>query len=256
MSTPCTDSDAFSEQDPGARDSDPRDSVGARREHRFAVSDDLVATLSTRIGEALRRAVAERGHATLVVSGGSTPRPLFKALSAMELPWHSVRITLADERWVDVEHPDSNERMVRRHLLRGPASRAEWVSLVSGHETPDAALETIAQRLDALPRPFDVVLLGMGLDGHTASLFPGAAALAKGLDPTTPSPCIAVHPPAAPHPRMSLTAQALADSRWRVLHLRGDAKWRVYRQAVAPGPVNDLPIRGLIRTGLDVYWSP
>lgn len=241
---------------------------GARPLGEYHFPDDatLVPALARRIGGALRRAIVARGTASLVVSGGRTPGPLFTALSEIPLPWDRVQVTLADERWVPATHNDSNEGLVRRCLLRRRAAAAEMIGLVSGHATAADGVDTIAERLRRMPRPFDVVILGLGTDGHTASLFPGAAQLAAGLDHATTSPCLAIRPPNAPHERISLTAAALLDSRWRILHLRGDEKWRVLRRALDglstaaaaedPTVLADMPVRSLLRGGLDIYWSP
>ena len=113
--------------------------------------------------------------------------------------------------------------------------------------------------LDVLARPFDVVVLGMGDDGHTASLFPGSAELAAGLDPAAPPGCLAVHAPAAPHARLSLNLAALLDSRRICVQISGAHEWQVYELARAAGPVAAMPIRALLRQDavpVDVYWCP
>lgn len=233
----------------------PPDLLPGGRPHLFAKADILVQQLTARIGKALGDAIAERGKASLVVSGGRTPAPLFDALSRLPIPWHRVWITLADERWVPADHAESNELLVRRTLLQHAAQEAHMVGLVTSHPTPQEAVPTIIERLREVPRPFDVVILGLGLDGHTASLFPSSAELATALDDDAPL-CLAVQPPNAPHGRISLTARALRHSRWRLLHLTGPSKWWVLRRAMAPGPAAELPVRSLLRAGLDIYWSP
>jgi 6-phosphogluconolactonase len=215
----------------------------------------LVTALSRRLAKALGEAIDQRGKASLVVSGGRTPGPLFAALSRQPIPWHRVWITLADERWVPPDHPQSNEGLVRRQLLQNAAAEARLVGLVTSDATPEAGVPQLIERLRQVPRPFDGVLVGMGEDGHTASLFPGAEELPAGLAEDAPS-CLAVHPPDAPHGRISLSARTLRDSRWRLLHLTGAGKWRVLRRALADGPPEELPVRSLLRAGLDVYWSP
>lgn len=226
-------------------------------EQRYPGRDALVEALRDTIADDLRTAIRTRGCASLVLSGGSTPRSLFAALSRQRLPWGKVRITLADERWVAPDHPDSNERLVRDHLLQREASAASLLGLKTPEPTPEAGREACEHRLATFERPFDVVVLGLGTDGHTASLFPGAAQLASGLDLRSPRACLAVRSPVAPHPRMSLTLAALLDSRRLVLHITGDRKWQVYQQALEPGPVEALPIRAVLRSGqLEVWWAP
>ena len=228
-------------------------------ERRFEDRLELARGLADSIAADLSTAIESRGEATLVVSGGSTPRPLFEELSRRPLAWDRVSVTLADERWVPVEDPASNEALVRRHLLTGEASGARWVGLVNEAATPEEGRDEIDRRLRSVPRPFDVLVLGMGGDGHTASLFPDAAELAEGLDTSHDRSCLAVRPPEAPHPRLSLTLAALLDSRRIVLHITGAEKWDVYQRALADGPVEELPIRAVLRGAADrveIYWAP
>ncbi len=210
-----------------------------------------------KIEHAEQAATSERGTASLVVSGGSTPKPLFEHLSRQSLAWDRVRVTLADERWVPADHEASNERLVRRHLLVGEAAAAELIGLKTPDPTPEAGREACERALARLPRPFDVVVLGMGGDGHTASLFPDAPELGAGLDPETGHTCLAVRPPAAPHPRMSLTLSAITGSRKLVLHITGEDKRQVYLSASKPGPAEELPIRAVLESGrVEVWWAP
>ncbi len=224
---------------------------------RFDHRDALAAALADRVAEDLRSAIAERGTASLVVSGGSTPRPFFERLSRRPLAWDRVVVTLADERWVAPDDEASNQRLARRHLLVEDAAAATLVGLKTPQATPEAGREACARALAAVPRPFDVMTLGMGGDGHFASLFPDALELGDGLDPGNDRTCLATRPQAAPHPRMSLTLAAILDSRRLVLHLAGDEKWEVYRRASEPGPVEELPIRALLASGrVEVWWAP
>ena len=227
-----------------------------RREHRFATRDDLAARLCSALAEALKRALTERARASLVVPGGTSPKPVLARLAAAELPWDRVSVTLTDERWVPTETSDSNEGLIRRTLLSGRAALAEFVGLKTRQPSPEAGLEEVTAQIASIPKPFDVVLLGMGEDGHTASLFPGSSA---GLDPRDESQCVAVNPSAAPHPRVSLSASALLNSRAICLLITGERKWRVYRCASAPGPVIDYPIRAVIHqptVPVEVFWAP
>ena len=230
----------------------------APHEHRFEGRDTLALELARSIADDLRAAVAERGSASLVVSGGSTPRPLFKALSGISLPWEKVWVTLADERWVDADHTDSNERFVRRHLLVSEASKARFVGLKNAAATPEEGSEACEAAIGEIPRPFDVVILGMGGDAHTASLFPGVPELAEGLNRRSERLCLAVRPKTAPHPRMSLTLAALLRSRRVVVHVTGQEKWDVYQEALGTVAAEDRPIHAVLASGhpgLEVYWA-
>lgn len=214
--------------------------------HRAPDAERLAQALADWVAARLSEAVGARGQALLVVSGGSTPVPFFQALSRAELPWARVTVLLADEREVPGDHPDSNSRLVRTHLLQDRAAEANWV---------DWAMPGIAQAREQAPReallaqlpwPADVVVLGMGGDGHTASLFPHAPELALALDTERPERCIAVSAPALPNvpvPRWSLTARALLDTRALVIHVTGAAKLTLLQQASMPGEAADWPIR-------------
>ncbi|MDX1654398.1 MAG: 6-phosphogluconolactonase [Candidatus Competibacteraceae bacterium] len=228
-------------------------------ERRFDDSRTLVHTLAEELALELRTGIDAHGSASLVLSGGRTPIPLFQALSQSQVPWEKVWITLADERWVPGDHPDSNERLVREHLLQGPAAAAHFVGLYNGADSPWAGAQQVREALESVHRPFDTVVLGMGDDGHTASLFPRAPQLAEGLDPDNDNVCLGVDPVTAPHPRISLTLAELLRARRIVLHLSGEGKWQVLQQALGEGPVGEMPVRAVLRqeeVPVYVYWSP
>ena len=124
-------------------------------------------------GQALSAGISERGQALFAVPGGRTPAAFLSHLSRASLPWDRIVVTLTDERWVGTDNPDSNEAMVRRHLLVGPAAKMRLVSLYSAAPTPEAGLNDVDRSLSTYADPFDLVVLGMGDDGHIASLFPG-----------------------------------------------------------------------------------
>jgi 6-phosphogluconolactonase len=233
------------------------------RERRFDSSTVLVATLAAEIVQTLRAAIAARGSATLVVSGGTTPVPLFRALRQCDLAWDRVTVTLADERWVDVADSQSNEGLVRRELLLGRASDARFVGLKTPAPSAQLGAAEAWQAVQALPRPFDVVVLGMGNDGHTASLFPGSPGIDAALDPAAPPACVAMSAPTAPNARLSLNLAALMQARLGILHITGAAKWDLYRAAAAaaarPGALDGPPIAAVLRSGmprLQVCWAP
>jgi 6-phosphogluconolactonase len=217
----------------------------------------LDRALADAVAARLTVAIAANGKASLVVSGGRTPVDMLERLSCAQIRWDAVTVTLADERWVEPGHADSNERMVRTHLLRNAAAAARFVPLKNSAATPEAGTAATAAASNSIARPFDVVLLGMGDDAHTASLFPGAAELEAGL--TTAAPCLAVHPLHAPHARMSLSLNSLLDSRSIVVQIAGAGKRSVIERAAEPGPVEDMPIRAILRqrkTPVEIYWCP
>ncbi len=237
----------------------PETRLAADDAQRFPTAASLADTLARRVAEILRKAVSSRGRASLVVSGGSTPIAFFHRLSEQSLPWASVTVTLADERWVPETDDQSNARLVREHLLRGAAANARFTGLKTEAADPFGAEPEASRRLEKVPRPFDAVILGMGGDGHTASLFPGSAQLESAVDPNRTLACIGVHGDKPPRERMSLTRSALLDSRWIALHITGNDKWRVLASASEPGPLTEYPIRAILhqqQVPVHVFWSP
>jgi len=228
-------------------------------EHRFPDGKGLNHALSGELQVDLQEAIAARGLASMVVSGGRTPAALFKQLSTEKLEWHKVWITLADERWVDTNSDASNEQLIKSSLLQANAAQAKFISLKNAADTAQAGLEWCWRGLSKMARPFDVVMLGMGDDGHTASLFPGNAHLRQALTLTEPAGCVAMQAPVEPHDRISLNLSAILDSRRIVVLIQGETKWAVYQRARTAGSVTDLPIRAILQQQLvpvDVFWAP
>jgi len=226
---------------------------------RYADIETLSRELAALVAGSLTAAISARGLASLVVSGGRSPVRLFEILRTQPLDWGRVCIALADERWVSPEDPGSNERLVRDFLLKDHAASARFLGLKNGAPTPDLGAVSAWETFARVPRPFDAVILGMGDDGHTASLFPGSPNLPGALNPAAAAGCVGMWAPVAPHPRLSLNLTALLDSRRIVVLITGESKWRTYAAACGPGPVEDMPIRAVLRqsrTPVDVMWSP
>jgi 6-phosphogluconolactonase len=226
---------------------------------RYADAETLSQELASQIAASLTAAIGARGLASLVVSGGRSPVRLFEILRTQPLDWPRVRIALADERWVDPEDAASNERLVRDILLKDRAASARFLGLKNAAPTPDLGAVSAWETFARVPRPFDAVVLGMGDDGHTASLFPGSPNLSSALNPAATAGCVGMWSPLAPHPRLSLNLTALLDSRRIAVLITGEAKWSTYTTACGPGPVQDMPIRAVLRqsrTPADVMWSP
>jgi len=207
-----------------------------------ALANELAGT----IADALRRAIAGRGQAMLAVSGGKSPLVLFAALREQHLAWDQVTVLLADERCVHLEHADSNAALVRTHLLQGRAAAARWAPFFNelpDHALSDAELDGLARaanlRLQALPWPIDVLVLGMGEDGHTASLFPAAPGLDTALNAR--EPVAWVRPRTAAHARLTLTLPTLLDAGTIFLPLSGASKRAVFEQPCR-GASADAPI--------------
>jgi 6-phosphogluconolactonase len=230
---------------------------GNPREHRFDDSLELADALALSVGDDLRRGIAERGHATLVVSGGTTPKKFLVELARQDLAWRHVVVTLADERWVPATHARSNEGLVRAALLDGRAAAANFVSLHSDAPDPESGLQEIARRIDALGLPFDAVALGLGNDGHCASLFPDGDRFAQASDPANPARVSPMRSAVAGEPRITLTLAALADTRALYLHIEGAEKQAVLARVLAgEGAFARSPLRALMRVArvpLDIY---
>lgn len=225
----------------------------------FPSSAQLVEALTARIAALLDAGICERGQATLVVSGGGTPIPLFNRLAEMDLEWSRITVSLVDERWVDTTNPDSNENLVRCHLLQKKAATASFVGMKNEAATAGTGEAACEQRLRQLPWPYDCLILGMGNDGHTASLFPGARNLEAAVDLHSGRICMAMQAPVPPHERMTLTLPAILHSRQLFLLLQGEEKKKVLARAQEEGDVREMPIRYILRqttTPLAVYWSP
>jgi 6-phosphogluconolactonase len=226
---------------------------------RYADIETASRELAARIAASLDAAIGARGLASLVVSGGRSPVKLFEILRTQPLDWGRVCVALADERWVSPEDADSNEHLVREVLLKDQAAAARFLGLKNGAPTPDLGAVSAWETFARVPRPFDAVVLGMGDDGHTASLFPGSPNLPRALNQAAAAGCVGMWSPAAPHPRLSLNLTALLDSRRIAVLITGESKWRTYAAACAAGPVEDMPIRAVLRqsrTPVDVIWSP
>src|SRR5690554_3138483 len=220
-------------------------------------ADAVARQLAKAVAAALGRRLAEAPRASLVVSGGSTPLPFFKVLSQEPLEWARVDVALADERWVPESDPASNTALVKQHLLAGPAAAARFVSLKQDGDTPEEGMAAVVAALGDLAQPIDVLILGMGNDGHTASLFPDAPELPEAMDPESRDLVLAMNPPSQAQQRITLTRPVLAGARYTALHLKGNDKLDTLTAAMArPEAVMAMPVRAFLKPGLKVFWSP
>ena len=228
--------------------------------HSFTDSKAQAVALAERIAERLRHALAERGHAALAVSGGSTPKDFFARLSQEALDWQHVQVTLVDERWVPDSDERSNARLVKSLLLQHQAAAATFVPLYTGAATPEEGLAVAAARIDALPSPFDAVVLGMGDDGHTASFFPGGDHLAAALDLEGHARVLPMHAPDAGEPRITLSLSTLLDTRALYLLVTGEHKRELLADVrLGLDTAKDYPVRAVMtqqRVPVAVYWCP
>ncbi|HZP66559.1 MAG TPA: 6-phosphogluconolactonase [Rudaea sp.] len=227
---------------------------------RFADRVALAHALAETVAERLRAGIAVRGRGLLAVSGGNTPRLFLETLAAQRLSWSDVTVTLADERWVPPEHDRSNERLVRETLLRGAAAAARFVPLYAPAPAPEDALAQIAANIAKLALPFDAVVLGMGEDGHCASLFPDGDRLEEAIQPDAFARVMPMRAPSAGEPRITLTLPVLVSTRTLCLHIEGERKKSIFERAVAgQEPFAQAPIRSVLahaREPAEVFWCP
>ena len=212
-------------------------------ERLFANRESLASHLASDVAAALRQLVETKGQATLAVSGGTTPGLFFDRLSMIDIAWPQITVTLVDERQVPESSERSNARLVRATLIQNKAAAARFVPLF---ENPLAEAVT----------PLDVVILGMGNDGHTASFFPGGDHLAEALDPAGPARIIAMTAPGAGEPRLTFTLPVLLKASFLMLHIEGPEKRDILDKALAAGPAEEMPVRAVLRspTPVTLYW--
>ena len=222
--------------------------------HAFPDRESLDEALAAYVVSRLQQGITERGTAHLVVSGGSTPINLFSILADADVEWGRVVVLLADERWVQVDHEDSNERLVRHTLLTGKAKSAQFLSLLPSPDDEITNISGLTSLLRSLPR-FDVVLLGMGEDAHTASLFPFSTALREGL--TTEQGALITRPRNAPHQRVSMSKRRLQATEHGVIHIVGERKKTVLEMASKSKDETRYPISAFLGpAGFDCWLAP
>lgn len=219
--------------------------------HEYPDRDLMHLSLANRIAGQLADFLRREGRATLSVPGGTTPGPVFDILSGVDLDWAHVAVVLNDERWVPEDSPRSNTRLLRERLLRGRAAAARLVPLYAPAETPEAVLGGLAEGVRAV-LPISVLLLGMGGDMHTASLFPGADRLAEALAPDAPV-LVPMRAEAAGEPRITLSAPVLAGAINIHILIAGSEKRAALERALSLPP-ETAPVRAVLDHAT-VHWA-
>ena len=209
---------------------------------------DLADILASEIAAALR----QNDTACFCVPGGTTPGPVFDVLSGVKLDWDRITVFLSDERWVPETHERSNARLLRERLLTGHAAAATFLPLYADTSEPEAAIDSLAEAI--VPHlPIDVLLLGMGADMHTASLFPGADRLSEALSDDAPV-LVPMRAPGAGEPRVTLSAPVLAGAMSCHIVITGAEKREALQQAENLAP-EQAPVRAVLANAT-VHWAP
>jgi len=225
--------------------------------NEFASRQSLDESLAEQVSEILLNAVKIKGRASIAVSGGSTPKGFFNILSKKTLPWKQITVTLADERWVDIADDASNTKLVHENLLQNNAVDANFFHIKQGKNLSNDVLADLNLAASTTVLPFDVLILGMGEDGHTASLFPCSNEIHAALSKDA-APLLKVVPATAPHERISFSYRYLAQSENTFLHIVGENKKTVLNQALTSDEVAEMPIRAFLQhpsLTTNVYWA-
>lgn len=212
--------------------------------------DMLMIDLANRLAGELRQALSQNDRASLAVPGGTTPGPVFDALCGADLDWSRVDVMLTDERWVPETSERSNTRLLRGRLLTERAAAARLIPLCNEAETPEAGLAPLEAGI-APCLPIDVLLLGMGADMHTASIFPGADRLEEALHGD--AILVPMRAPGAPEPRVTLSARILRDAMSTHVLITGEAKRDAIERARTLPP-EEAPIATVLGTAT-IHWA-
>ena len=224
----------------------------------FDTKADLASQLADDVATRLQDKVTSNGVASIAVSGGSTPKVFFEKLSQHDIDWDKVSIIMVDERYVPPGDDRSNEKLIRDNLLQGKAASAKLVSFWQEGQNIDQAEATLDGILKAYPN-IDITVLGMGLDGHTASFFPGGNNLEAATKTSCERAIIQMEAEGAGEPRLTLTLPVIVNSSYLVLHIEGDGKRDVLDQALNAELAEAPPIRTVIEAlngSINLYWAP
>ncbi len=232
-------------------------------EHLFSNQQALFEKVAARCKGLLETGLATNGKASFVVPGGTTPAPVFQQLSQQPLDWENIQIAASDERWLAPSHQQSNQKLIQSSLLINLASKASLIAMKNSHSTAAAGEAECNQAYQALHSPIDIVMLGMGTDGHFASLFPGSPQIKSALDLNSTKSCIAIDAEGCEiagdyTERMSMTLAALTNSKLIILLLTGEQKLEVIKTAKQTKTTTNLPITALLnqtKVDVDIYWA-
>ncbi|MEL6751113.1 MAG: 6-phosphogluconolactonase [Pseudomonadota bacterium] len=227
----------------------------------FDTREELAQQLAEDVAMRLEPDLEEGTFGSLALSGGNTPKLFLQTLAARDdFQSDMTYVALVDERHVPPDHERSNERMIRENAKLQDHPASEFLSLWhDGKGAAEMAATAQAKLRGDEELPFDVLILGMGGDGHTASFFPDSPDLASVTDPNAEALFAAVETPSAPDTRLTMTLPVIATASYLVLHIEGAEKRETFETAMADGDANELPIRHVIRdprARIHVYWAP
>jgi 6-phosphogluconolactonase len=220
--------------------------------HSSGTMTELVERLADDVQKEIAAIIADKGHCVLALAGGKTPVPFFHALAKRKIEWDDVTITLTDERYVPPDHTESNEGMLRRELLTGPVSKAQFIGLYAPAETAEASLAKLNP-----PATLDIIVAGMGDDMHTLSWFPGAAGLIPALSTSMGHRLVVVRP-GVQVPRISFAAKAVGEAKFIHLLIAGKAKKMALEAALEAPFIEQAPVKRLFAyqtAKTNIYWA-
>jgi len=224
----------------------------------FETKNELNEELSSNIIQVLKEAIKKNKRASLLLSGGNTPKAFFKVLSNKNLAWEKVVVSLVDDRWLETNHKHSNELLVKENLLQNKALKAKFVGMYIDGKTAFESDKLCSQKYQDEVFPFDIIILGMGDDFHTASLFPENQRLDEAYNLENKNLCISIRPTTASYDRMSLTLQAILSAKNIILHIEGKKKLKAYEEALKSKDFYKTPISAILNnktTDIEVYYA-
>lgn len=221
---------------------------------------ELAQKLAQKVAIQLSMGIRKRGSASLALSGGSTPQMFLEELSIINIDWHKITVTLVDERFVPLEDPRSNQAFISKFFLTNKAQKSSFVALYYPQKNIQKSVKIANEKISQFIHfPFDAVVLGMGIDGHTASFFPQGDTLSIALDPHTPRSVIALKDQSTHEQRITMTFSALHDAQFLALHIEGIQKKNALETAISGYDATEMPIRAILwhaNSPLAIYWTP
>jgi 6-phosphogluconolactonase len=230
---------------------------------QFENKSAVISVATDMISEKLLLDCRANGQASLMLSGGSTPGPIYQNLAKRDLPWADIQVGLVDDRWVDEDDTGSNARLIRKTLLSDRAVNAQFFPMKTSHQSAHAAQKSLNEIYGNIVQPYSVTILGMGPDGHTASWFPEADGLSDALDPQNGQYVQSIIAKQSEVTgdyleRMTLTLAAVSKSSMALLLISGQTKLDVFESAASDAN-SEYPVRAVIDAlgdRLTVFYSP